>query len=86
MSDPIQWEVLPNEHIEEDETVSADELYRIVMQGYAELEAHNQGELKLDATEVDESGNHRVFYPSANPNPMTSKSGASDRPTRERPA
>ena len=42
MNEPIKYQMLPDEHIMEDETVSADELFCDLMAGFAELEAFEE--------------------------------------------
>ncbi len=42
MSEPIRFEVLADEHVEEEETVSGDELFNNIMAGFAELEEFAQ--------------------------------------------
>ena len=51
MSESIRWEVLPDEYIEDDETVSADELFNDIMAGFEDLERHAQGVTLLQIIE-----------------------------------
>ena len=43
MTKPIKFEVLPDEHIAEDETVNGDALFNDIMAGFAELEDFAEG-------------------------------------------
>ena len=72
MSEPIRFEVLPDEYIEEDETVRADELFQDIMAGFMDMERHAQGEITLRITE-------RVVAPTENRFNLISLGGTSVR-------
>ena len=47
-----RWEVLPDEFVAEDETVSADALFADLMAGYDSLAASGRGEIVLQTTQA----------------------------------
>ena len=51
MTEPVKFKVMADEHVAEEDTVSADELFSDLMAGFAELQAFENGKT-LRVTEV----------------------------------